>query len=306
MKSLKFIFVFLFLASFANANCFLSDTAFGKFLRQKEAGGSYRAWNEPNTNFPHIKDGYDVENMTIAEVINHQTPPNRVIHAAGAYQIINTSKAPTLSSAVKSLGLDTNAKFSKEIQDKIFNEYLTTSKKGRSAIHDYFYGNGDLDKAVQSIAYEWSSMPVPNSCNGAYGKALACYDELVKHMKTAKKQLQSGDCAKPSQEDESEEENTQSPQDKPNEPTPNTNIVVGSCLCASTIAQSFKDYADEVIKQLQMQQNSLKKLQSSTENTAKKLKEQNTLIKSENELLKDSILKQTNLLFELEKKVSLR
>ena len=55
-----------------------------------------------------------------------------------------------------------------------------------------------------------------------------------------------------------------------------------------------------------MQQNSLKKLQSSTENTAKKLKEQNTLIKSENELLKDSILKQTNLLFELEKKVSLR
>ena len=186
MKSLKFIFVFLFLASFANANCFLSDTAFGKFLRQKEAGGSYRAWNEPNTNYPHIKDGYNVENITIAEVINHQTPPNRVIHVAGAYQIINTSKAPTLSSAVKSFGLDINAKFSKEIQDKIFNEYLTTFKKGRSAIHDYFYGNGDLDKAVQSIAYEWSSMPVPNSCNGAYGKALACYDELVKHMKTAK------------------------------------------------------------------------------------------------------------------------
>ena len=121
-------------------------------------------------------------------------------------------------------------------------------------------------------------------------------------MKTAKKQLQSGDCAEPTQEDESEEQ----PQDEPNEPAPNTNIVVGSCLCASAIAQSFKDYADEVIKQLQMQQNSLKKLQSSTENTAKKLKEQNTLIKSENELLKDSILKQTNLLFELEKKVSLR
>lgn len=145
-------------------------------------------------------------------------------------------------------------------------------------------------------------MPVPNSCNGAYGKALACYDELVKHMKTAKKQLQSGNCAEPTQEDESQEQ----PQDEPNEPAPNTNIVVGSCLCASAIAQSFKDYADEVIKQLQMQQNSLKKLQSSTENTAKKLKEQNTLIKSENELLKDSILKQTNLLFELEKKVSLR
>lgn len=304
MKSLKFIFVFLLITTFVNATCLLSDTVFAKFLRQKEAGGSYRAWNEPNTNYPHITDGYDVENMTIAEIINNQTPPNRVIHAAGAYQIINTSKAPVLNNAVKSLGLDTNTKFSKEIQDKIFNEYLTTSKKGRGAIHNYFYGNGDLDEAVISIAKEWSSMPMPNSCDGAYGKALVCYDELVKHIKTAKKQLQSKDCATNDEEKEEENESETSTEQKPN---PNTQIIAfGPCLCATTIAQSFKKYADEVIKQLQMQQNSLKKLQKSTKNTAKNLKKQNELIKSENELLKDSILKTTNLVFEFEKKVRLR
>mgnify|MGYP002768080426 CR=1 FL=1 len=99
---------------------------------------------------------------------------------------------------------------------------------------------------------------------------------------------------------------TQMSQDEP-EPNPDTPIIsFGSCVCAQTIAQSSKKYADEVIKQLQMQQNSLKRTQKSIENTAKNLKEQNILIKSENELLKDSVLKSTNLVFELEKKVRLR
>lgn len=102
---------------------------------------------------------------------------------------------------------------------------------------------------------------------------------------------------------------TQMSQDEPTEPEPNPDtpiISFGSCVCAQTIAQSSKKYADEVIKQLQMQQNSLKRTQKSIENTAKNLKEQNILIKSENELLKDSVLKSINLVFELEKKVRLR
>ncbi|OCS21964.1 hypothetical protein CFVI97532_07125 [Campylobacter fetus subsp. venerealis cfvi97/532] len=79
-----------------------------------------------------------------------------------------------------------------------------------------------------------------------------------------------------------------------------------ACLCTGKITQSFKKYEVELAKALKAQQESLKKLQSSVEETTTNLDEQNILIANENELFKNTILKQRELIFELTKKINLR
>lgn len=201
---------------FAEETCKVSHTPFGKLIRQKESGGHYGAWNEYKTNssgkrylVSHISgDGKNLTTMTLAAIVEEQK--QGIMNAVGAYQIINTTDAPVLNEAVRYLSLNPLETYSKELQDRIFDDYLTKYK--RSALHSYFYGNGDIDKAALQAAQEWASMPVKkgtkrrrgdiatSNCNMSYygengiDSSTICYETLIEAMKVSREQLQSGTC----------------------------------------------------------------------------------------------------------------
>lgn len=202
-----FLLILCFSFSFANEICKLSNTPYGQLIRQKESNSNYNIYNffkngklsSSSTNF---------NNMTIAEVVKNQK--EGTMFAVGAYQIVNYSKAPVLDDAIRILGLNTLDMFNKEMQDMIFDEYLTKGK--RRAIYNYFYGNGSIELGALATAQEWASMPVKkgekinggliakSSCyvsyfasNGIDGSNI-CYDTLINAMEVSKKQLESNEC----------------------------------------------------------------------------------------------------------------
>jgi muramidase (phage lysozyme) len=96
----------------------------------------------------------DLENMTVAEVMQHQA--NHDFNAAGRYQIIGT----TMTAAARALRLSGNELFDRNMQDRIFNEYLIGSK--HRVIEDYLAGrNNDLAGAAYAVSQEWASVSVP-------------------------------------------------------------------------------------------------------------------------------------------------
>lgn len=240
---------------FAEEICKVSRTPFGKLIRQKESGGHYGAWNEYKTNssgkrylVSHISgDGKNLTNMTLAAIVEEQK--QGIMNAVGAYQIINTTDAPVLNEAIRYLSLNPLETYSKELQDHIFDDYLTKYK--RSALHSYFYGNGDIDKAALQAAQEWASMPVKkgtkrrrgdiatSNCNMSYygengiDSSTICYETLIEAMKVSREQLQSGTCNpekeinKDKEAKEAEKQGGGNSQTKPDNPGGYKDINVG-------------------------------------------------------------------------------
>lgn len=76
--------------------------------------------------------------------------------AVGRYQIIGS----TLDEAIDALGLDKNAPFDKDMQDRIYKQYLISKK--RPAIEDFIAGKSDdIGAAQMSLAQEFASFGVP-------------------------------------------------------------------------------------------------------------------------------------------------
>lgn len=166
---------------------------FGDFIASGESRGDYNAYNYFTGEDENKKlvskinaqgeDFISFTEMTIAEVQELQS--EKKVFAAGKYQVIPI----TLNAAIKDLGLDPNQKFSKEVQDQIFNEYLITGKKNRGALEAYLNGESDdLAAAMKDAALEFASLPVDESGNSEYGKdgfnkAQHTYEETVAALK---------------------------------------------------------------------------------------------------------------------------
>lgn len=81
------------------------------------------------------------------------------LHAVGWPQVIGT----TLKQCQRSMGFSNRAKYNKYLQDKIFVECLTKSK--RPTIYRYVVTGKGLKFAARAVAREWASIGSPIHCN---------------------------------------------------------------------------------------------------------------------------------------------
>ncbi|EBF0273821.1 hypothetical protein DB992_06000 [Salmonella enterica] len=93
--------------------------------------------------------------MTIKDVMEYQADSSsNGLFATGRFQIVPL----TLKEAVRVLGLDVNAYYDEEMQDKIFEEYIIKIK--RPAIINYLEGDGSVENAIYDWAKEFASAGV--------------------------------------------------------------------------------------------------------------------------------------------------
>lgn len=140
----------------------LGNSRLGKLLARGEAGAAdYNAVNRGAAG-GYASGMENLVNMTVAEVQAAQKAHR--FNAAGRYQIIG----PTLDAAVATLGLTGREKFDAATQDRIFEQYLATSK--RPEIGDYISGrSNDLHAALLAMSKEWASVADPDTGLSHYG-----------------------------------------------------------------------------------------------------------------------------------------
>lgn len=104
----------------------------------------------------------DFSSLTLGQVNDrqhlHGSDPQRLF-AVGKYQVIPA----TMDGAIASLQLDRNQRFTPELQDRIFSEYLIVDK--RPQVHDYIVGKAGstLAGAQHSLSLEWASFGDPDN-----------------------------------------------------------------------------------------------------------------------------------------------
>lgn len=121
--------------------------------------------------------------MSLEEVIAKQAKGE--YFAVGRYQVV----PDVLKAAAKELGLDPKAKFSKEMQDKIFAEYLI--KKKRPKVDKYITGQSeDLEGAALEMAKEWASIATKGGSSfydkDGRNKAHISYPTIVNALQQAR------------------------------------------------------------------------------------------------------------------------
>jgi hypothetical protein len=129
--------------------------------------GNYNSYNRGTTRDENGKakiipanQAVDFSQMTVGEIQRRQSlakDDHDVMFAVGKHQLI----PGTLKGAVDSLGIDPSEKFSPELQDKIFNEYLLPHK--RPDIQGYITGKDGvtLRDAQKAVCLEWASVEDP-------------------------------------------------------------------------------------------------------------------------------------------------
>ena len=128
-------------------------SSFADLLGSVESQNDYTAYNVHVTYSAHFKT--DLTSMTIQEVMDSQADlTSNGLFATGRFQIVPV----TLKEAVRVLGLDVNALYNEEIQDKIFEEYLIKIK--RPAIINYLEEDGNVEDAIYDWAKEFASAGV--------------------------------------------------------------------------------------------------------------------------------------------------
>ncbi|TXZ99650.1 peptidoglycan-binding domain-containing protein, partial [Vibrio cholerae] len=128
-----------------------ADSKFGILLGSVESKNDYSAYNKTKGG---LKSFYrtNLDKMTIVEVLKKQE--SRDIFAAGRFQLI----PDTLKDAINKLSIDTSLVFDKNIQDKIFNEYLIRVK--RPEISEFLESTGSVEDAMYAWAKEFASAAV--------------------------------------------------------------------------------------------------------------------------------------------------
>jgi hypothetical protein len=174
-----------------------------KAIAQGEsANASYNAANKgtKNNKIVGVKGPINLEDMTIAEIMRRQSikwgssNEDEKLFAVGKYQMIPS----TLSDAVKTLNLDTSQKFTGELQEKLFEEYLISQK--RPAITNYLNSPTDdpalLYKALKALSLEWASIADPDipggktSHYGSGNKASLSVEQMTILLRQDRLQLQ--------------------------------------------------------------------------------------------------------------------
>ncbi|WP_442865176.1 phage tail tape measure protein [Acinetobacter sp. HY1485] len=109
----------------------------------------------------------DLSKMTINEILQRnklKAGDSGRMNAVGKYQII----ASTMKQAMAQMNLTGNEKFTPEMQEKIFREFLIPKRKG---LNNYLKGNGsNLEQAQYEASMEWASIPVPTGFKTQTGK----------------------------------------------------------------------------------------------------------------------------------------
>ena len=119
----------------------------------------------------------NISDLTLKELLEHQrktvnnqikagiTDENKRSSAMGAYQIIS----PTLKGLINTLGLDTNTKFTPELQDNLAL-YLLEER----GVDEYFDDpeKFNLTTFQNNVAKEWASLPTSDK-KSAYNQSLA-------------------------------------------------------------------------------------------------------------------------------------
>jgi peptidoglycan hydrolase-like protein with peptidoglycan-binding domain len=119
----------------------------------------------------HVRESsqsIDFSSMTLGEVQARQHRGE--LFAVGLYQVI----PDTMDSAVASLNLDPKQRFTPELQDRIFSEYLVADK--RPEVRDYITGKAgaSLHSAEVAMSLEWASFGDPDKGDAShYGGANA-------------------------------------------------------------------------------------------------------------------------------------
>lgn len=102
----------------------------------------------------------DLSKMTVNEIMAAQKRDE--FDAVGRFQMV----PETLESGVKALGLKGNERFTPELQERFFNEYLIKKAGGGHAL-GYIQGkHNNLNKAMEAMAKEWAGFPVPHAMKG--------------------------------------------------------------------------------------------------------------------------------------------
>lgn len=153
----------------------MSENPLLELMRRGESGAAgYNAYNRGTyvdaDGRERIRgsDGpIDFSQLTLGQVQELQHLPRRDpdrLFAVGKYQIIPS----TMDSGVRALGLDPDERFTPELQDRIFSEYLIVEK--RPAVHDYITGKpgATLHAAQRAMAMEWASFGDPDKDGRSY------------------------------------------------------------------------------------------------------------------------------------------
>ena len=102
----------------------------------------------------------NLTNMTVAEI--QQAQSRREFNAVGKYQIIRN----TFADGVKTLGLKGHEKFTPQLQERFFHDYLMKKAGGGDALAYINGRHNNLDRAMVAMAKEWASFPVPYDMQG--------------------------------------------------------------------------------------------------------------------------------------------
>lgn len=137
-----------------------------ELIARGEGGyGSYNRGRAGDANGRTI----DFSQMTVGELqaLQHlpRQDPDRLF-AVGKYQII----PGTMDLAVRALRLDPNERFTPELQERIFSEYLISQKQ--PGIRAYITGQpgATLHNAQQQLANEWASVADPDTGLSVHGR----------------------------------------------------------------------------------------------------------------------------------------
>ncbi|MDM0018373.1 hypothetical protein [Variovorax saccharolyticus] len=135
----------------------------GNMIAKHEGGyGSFNRGNAGDSGGATM----DFSSMTVSQIMAAQSlkkgDANRLF-AVGKYQVIPS----TMQGAAKAMGLTGDEKFTPELQERIFAEYLTAKK--RPQIAGYIKGEHDnLASAQLAGAQEWASIADPKSGKSYY------------------------------------------------------------------------------------------------------------------------------------------
>lgn len=147
-------------------NDFGPNNVLGTLISSGEGGyGSYNRGRAGDANGAQI----DFSQMTVGEVMRRQDLPRNDperLFAVGKYQMI----PGTFEEAVNSLGIDRNAKFTPQLQERMFADYLVDEKRPqvRAYITGETSGAQGLQGAQLALAREFASVADPRTGRSVY------------------------------------------------------------------------------------------------------------------------------------------
>ena len=147
-------------------NDFGPNNALGTLISSGEGGyGSYNRGRAGDANGGQI----DFSQMTVGEVMRRQDLPRNDperLFAVGKYQMI----PGTFEEAVNTLGIDRNARFTPQLQERMFADYLVDEKRPqvRAYITGETSGAQGLQGAQLALAREFASVADPRTGRSVY------------------------------------------------------------------------------------------------------------------------------------------